>query len=152
VTKSQTVSSKKLKAFLDANKRETRLLGYMERHMLAQPFDERSQDVLHPSDIIKPEWCALAAYHALNGNYVEVREKPTLRLSSIFSVGHSVHAKWQGWLNDMASFMANGIAIQTISMSGVYLTRLTLEPVFMSIEKSLYLAQSTESQAILMVG
>lgn len=101
MAKSQTVSSKKLKAFLDANKRETRLLGYMERHMLAQPFDERSQDVLHPSDIIKPEWCALAAYHALNGNYVEVREKPTLRLSSIFSVGHSVHAKWQGWLNDM---------------------------------------------------
>lgn len=101
VVKSQKVSSKKLKAFLDATKRETRVLGQVERHVLSKPFEERRQDVLHPSDIIKAEWCALAAYHALLGNYVEVREKPTLRLSSIFHMGHAIHAKWQDHLKDM---------------------------------------------------
>lgn len=90
-----------LKAYLDAGKRETRLIGAVERHILVQPFDERRQDILHPSDLIKPEWCALAAFHALNGNYVETRERPGLRLRSIFDEGHAIHAKWQGYLKDM---------------------------------------------------
>jgi len=90
-----------LKAFLDASKRETRLMGALERHVLAKPFDSRNMAVLHPSDIIKPEWCHLASYHAILGNYKEVREKPTLRLASIFAEGHTIHAKWQNWLKEM---------------------------------------------------
>lgn len=90
-----------LKAFLDAGKRDTRLMGAIERHVLLRPFDERNQTVIHPSDIIKSEWCALAAYHALRGDYVETREKPGLRLQSIFDTGHAVHAKWQSYLKDM---------------------------------------------------
>ena len=95
------VSSIKLKNYLDTKKRDTRLMGAIERHILARDFDNRDQTVLHPSDIIKPEWCALASYHALNGNYVETRERPTLRLQSIFDTGHGAHAKWQGYLRDM---------------------------------------------------
>jgi hypothetical protein len=96
-----TIPSKDLKAFLNSNKRETRLLGALERHVLAQPFDERDQSYIHPSDIIKSEWCALAQYHAIKGNYVETRDKPTLRLASIFAEGHTIHAKWQNWFKDM---------------------------------------------------
>jgi len=95
------IKSSSLKAYLEAGKRETRLMGAIERHMLLQPFDSRSQDVLHPSDLIKPDWCALAAFHALNGNYVETRERPNLRTQSIFDTGHGVHAKWQKYLADM---------------------------------------------------
>ena len=90
-----------LKAFLDANKRDSRLVGAIERHLLAKPFDSRNMAVLHPSDIIKPEWCHLASYHALSGNYKEVREKPNLRLASIFAEGHYIHDKWQTWLKEM---------------------------------------------------
>lgn len=90
-----------MKAFLEAKKRETRLTGHIERYLLTKPFDDRRMDVLHPSDIIKPEWCHLASYHALSGNYQETREKPNLRLSSIFEEGHSIHAKWQGWISEM---------------------------------------------------
>lgn len=97
------VKNSDLKSFLEATKRETRLIGHIERHTLLKPFDERRQDVLHPSDLIKPEWCALAAYHALNGNYVETREKPSLRLRSIFDEGHAIHAKWQGYIRDMGN-------------------------------------------------
>jgi len=90
-----------LKAFLEANKRDTRLVGHVERHLLAKPFDSRNMSVIHPSDMIKPEWCHLASYHALLGNYKEVREKPNLRLASIFAEGHTIHHKWQSWLRDM---------------------------------------------------
>lgn len=99
--KPKTIASKDLKAFLDANKRTTRLIGAIERHVISKPFDDRNMEVIHPSDIIKSEWCALAQYHALLGNYEEVRDKPALRMSSIFAEGHVIHAKWQQWLQEM---------------------------------------------------
>jgi len=97
----KTIESKELRTFAATTKRETRLMGAVERHVLAKPFDERNMGVIHPSDIIKPEWCALAQYHALQGNYKEVRDKPGLRLASIFAEGHTIHAKWQSWLKEM---------------------------------------------------
>jgi hypothetical protein len=99
--KPTVVASKNMKAFLDSKKRPTRVIGPIERHLLTRPFDERSMDVLHPSDFIKPEFCELAAYHALAGNYVEVRDKANLRLQSIFDEGHAIHAKWQKYLYEM---------------------------------------------------
>ena len=101
MAKPTTIPSKDLKAFLNSSKRETRLMGALERHVLAQPFDDRDQSYIHPSDIIKSEWCAIAQYHAIKGNYVETRDKTTLRLASIFAEGHTIHAKWQNWFKDM---------------------------------------------------
>jgi len=99
--KPKTIASKDLKAFLTANKRETRLMGAVERHVLSRPFDDRDMSYIHPSDIIKDDWCALAQYHAIKGNYVETRDKPTARLASIFAEGHIIHAKWQNWFKEM---------------------------------------------------
>lgn len=101
MAKPTTIPSKDLKAFLNSSKRETRLMGALERHVLSQPFDDRDQSYIHPSDIIKSEWCAIAQYHAIKGNYVETRDKTTLRLASIFAEGHTIHAKWQNWFKDM---------------------------------------------------
>jgi hypothetical protein len=100
-SKPRTIASKDLKNFLNASKRETRLIGALERHVLSKPFDDRNMSVIHPSDIIKPDWCALAQYHAVLGNYQETREKTGLRLASIFSEGHTIHAKWQKWFQEM---------------------------------------------------
>ena len=99
--KPKTIASKDLKAFLATSKRDTRLMGAVERHVLSRPFDDRDMGYIHPSDIIKDDWCALAQYHALKGNYVETRDKPTARLASIFAEGHTIHAKWQNWFKEM---------------------------------------------------
>jgi hypothetical protein len=99
--KPQTLTNKELKNFLQTKKRDSRLVGAVERHILSKDFEDRDQTVLHPSDMIKAEWCALAAYHALNGNYVETKERPTLRTQSIFDEGHAIHAKWQRYLTEM---------------------------------------------------
>ena len=102
-SKPKTIPSKSLRAYLDANKRESRLISHVERHILMRPVEERRQDVLHPSDLVKKEWCALHAYHALLGNYVPTSEKPGLRLQSIFDEGHAIHRKWQTYIKEMGN-------------------------------------------------
>ena len=89
-----------LKKFLDAKKSNPRLIGDVERHLLSKPLDIRRTDVLHPSEMAKADWCLRASYFALSG--VEVKkEKPNLRLQSIFDEGHFIHSKWQAWFREM---------------------------------------------------
>lgn len=89
-----------LKKFLDAKSKPTRLLGDVERYLLSRPAGDRSTVVLHPSEIIKRDWCLRASYFLLRGE-TKIAEKPPLRLQSIFDEGHAIHAKWQGYFQDM---------------------------------------------------
>lgn len=89
-----------LQKFLDTKKSDSRLLGEIERHLMRQPESDRRTDVLHPSEIIKADWCHKYAYYLLNGGKSK-REKPNLRLQNIFDEGHYIHAKWQSRLADM---------------------------------------------------
>jgi hypothetical protein len=89
-----------LKKFLDAKAKPTRLLGDVERHLLSRPPGNRRTDVLHPSEIIKRDWCKRASYFLLSG-VTKVAEKPPLRLQSIFDTGHIAHAKWQRYFQEM---------------------------------------------------
>lgn len=91
---------KELKKFLDAKKTTTRLLGDVERHLMRRPVGDRRMDVLHPSEMIKPDWCHRYQYHLLMGGEAK-REKPNLRLQNIFDEGHYIHAKWQSRFQEM---------------------------------------------------
>ena len=94
------VSKSELKRFLDAKAKPSRLLGDIERHLMARPVGDRSTTVLHPSEIIKNDWCKRASYFLLSG-HTKIAEKPGLRLQSIFDEGHAIHAKWQRWFQEM---------------------------------------------------
>jgi len=96
------VSSSKsdLKRFLDAKKKPTRLMGDIERHLMARPLGDRSTTVLHPSEIIKRDYCRRAGFFLLSG-HTKIAENPNLRLQSIFDEGHTIHAKWQRWFQEM---------------------------------------------------
>jgi len=89
-----------LKKFLDAKKTTTRLLGDVERHLMRRPLGDRRTDVLHPSEIIKPDWCLRYSYYLLTGGESK-KEKPNLRLQNIFDEGHYIHAKWQTRFQEM---------------------------------------------------
>jgi hypothetical protein len=93
-------SKSELKKFLDAKAKPSRLLGDVERYLLSRPVGDRSTTVLHPSEIIKKDWCKRASYFLLNGAQ-KTEDKPNLRLQSIFDEGHAIHAKWQSWFQDM---------------------------------------------------
>lgn len=89
-----------LKAFLDTKKAETRLVGPIERHLLTRPPDtSRRTDILHPSDLVKRDFCARAAYFKVIGESIP-EERPGLRLQSIFDEGHAIHHKWQSWIRE----------------------------------------------------
>lgn len=94
------VSKSELQRFLDAKTKPRRLVGDIERHLLQKPPGDRRTDVLHPSEIIKRDWCKRSSYFLLKG-YPKVGEKPNLRLQSIFDEGHAIHAKWQNWFQEM---------------------------------------------------
>jgi hypothetical protein len=83
-----------LKKFLDATKSDSRLLGDVERHLLMKAREDRSTTVLHPSEIIKPDFCFKYSYYLMTGGAPKA-EKPSLRLQNIFDEGHYIHAKWQ---------------------------------------------------------
>jgi hypothetical protein len=86
--------------FLDAKAKPSRLLGNIERHLLLRPVGDRDYTVLHPSDMIKKDWCKRGSYFLLKG-HERIAEKPNLKLQSIFDEGHAIHAKWQNWFQEM---------------------------------------------------
>jgi hypothetical protein len=92
--------------FLDAKKTPTRLMGDIERHLQRRPVGDRSTTVLHPSEIIKRDFCNRGSYFLLSG-HTKIAEKPNLRLQSIFDEGHAIHAKWQKWFQEMGVIHGN---------------------------------------------
>ena len=96
------LSSDDLKRFLDAKKRPTKVTGDIERHLQAKPKQDRSTTVLHPSEIIKHDWCRRGSYFLLQG-YPKPGANPVLRMQSIFDTGHLTHAKWQRWFHEMGT-------------------------------------------------
>lgn len=83
-----------LKDFLDKNKRPSRLIKAVENHLASTPEKFRATDHLHPSEIVKHDWCHRASYYALGGLTV-TKSKPPFRLQNVFDEGHYIHDKWQ---------------------------------------------------------
>jgi hypothetical protein len=94
----------RLTEYLNATKSAEPLFGDVQKHVLdkaARPTD-RPQDVLHPSEMVKSDWCHLAAFHRLRLQ-VEPADKrrTTFTRENIFEEGHRTHSKWQHWLTEM---------------------------------------------------
>lgn len=86
--------------FLDAKNKPSELLGDLERHLMAKPAGDRRTDVLHPSEIIKKDFCKRGSYFLMSGR-TKIADNPPLRLQIIFDEGHYIHAKWQRWFQEM---------------------------------------------------
>jgi rubrerythrin len=93
-----------LTEYLNAAKSSERLYGDVQKHVLdtASKPSGRRLDVMHPSEMIKPTWCHLAAFHRLKNNLENAeRGRTTFTRENIFQEGHQTHDKWQTWLADM---------------------------------------------------
>lgn len=89
-----------LKAFLDAGKGNTRVLGSVERYLLSRPAEDRSSLVIHPSEMASDSWCHRAQYFWLSG-HTPKHEAIGLRKALIFEAGHAIHNTWQTWFAEM---------------------------------------------------
>jgi len=101
-----TVTDAELKRFLDAKKKKSRLLGDIERFLQKRPAGDRRTDVLHPSEIIKKDFCLRGSYFLMRG-HTKIASNPGLKLQSIFDEGHAIHAKWQSWFQEMGVLHGN---------------------------------------------
>lgn len=91
-----------LKKLVDVGKKDTRVLGSVERYLLSKPKDRsRRNDVIHPSDMVSPDWCHRAAYFHLLGREPKETRTTSVRLISVFEEGHLIHRKWQSWFQGM---------------------------------------------------
>jgi CRISPR/Cas system-associated exonuclease Cas4 (RecB family) len=149
------VSSSKsdLKKFLDAKTKPSRLMGDIERHLQKRPVGDRSTTVLHPSEIIKRDYCRRAGFFLLSG-HTKIAEKPNLRLQSIFDEGHAIHAKWQAWFQEMGVIHGNficsacdkltwGTSPESCENCGAPSSKLTYAEVTL-VDKSLRIAGHTD--------
>jgi hypothetical protein len=83
------------------------LLPQIERHVMksltdARP-DDHSMQMMHPSDLCKPDWCGRHDYYRIMGVESEktAKQNPSFRMSNIWSEGTAIHAKFQQWLAEM---------------------------------------------------
>ncbi len=102
----KTKPSGALKRLLDTKKVDTKVVGPVERMLMAkEPGADRRQDVLHPSELAKSNHCPLADYYRLvacdEGRPLPKREAHRFRSEVIFSEGHEYHRKWQEWLTEL---------------------------------------------------
>lgn len=105
VRRPTSIPSSTLKDYLATGKADSRLIGPIDRHLMAKPADtSRRTDVLHPSEIVKSDWCYRASYHLLMGA-PKPPEVKRLRSEGVFATGHEVHHKYQRWLYEMGALV-----------------------------------------------
>lgn len=106
----QSVKSQKLKVLLDSMKKPSVLTAEVEKYLLNRP-STRATDVLHPSEIVRADWCIRRSWFLLDGVRPK-RESHTLRTESIFENGHQAHTKWQTWLAEMDALLGKWVCLR----------------------------------------
>lgn len=101
------VKNKEIKDFI---KDESIIVGPVQRFVKARGLDpddeERRQDVIHPSELSRDDFCPRAVYYRIAG-YEQVEPTPTnsFALRQIMSEGTDIHRKWQRDLWDMGDLV-----------------------------------------------
>lgn len=93
-----------LAALAETKKGSHTLIGDIQQHAVkkAQQDDSRRQDIIHPSEMAKEDWCPRATAYRISGIQPSNPEKVHgYRLLTIFQEGHDIHSKWQTWLAEM---------------------------------------------------
>jgi hypothetical protein len=93
-----------LSALANTKKAHNVLLGDIQAHLLkeTQKPTDRRQDILHPSEMAKSDWCPRSSFYRLAGvPPTDPDGKFSFALETIFAEGHEIHRKWQQWLWDM---------------------------------------------------
>ncbi|MET9119991.1 hypothetical protein [Streptomyces sp. NPDC004528] len=84
---------------------EENFLGTIRSHIVEKnkADDSRRQDIIHPSEMVKTEWCPRATFLRITTG-VHHKQSFGFQSLNIFDTGHESHRKWQnrawdiGWL------------------------------------------------------
>lgn len=93
------------KDFLTTGKNNTRVLGALEHYIVNKPDEsDRRTDVLHPSEMVKADWCHRSSYFQLLGETPpKSKYAKSMRMSMVFANGHAIHERYQTVFKDMGT-------------------------------------------------
>lgn len=102
----RTVKKSPLRQLLDTSKTETRILGAVQRHLMVRVDEKQveyqSQAFIHPSEMVKGDWCQRSTFFRLVGAPAEgTVESNPFTLENVFAEGNDIHSKWQTRLWEM---------------------------------------------------
>ena len=101
------------------------LLPHIERHVMrtmtgGRPSDH-SEQYMHPSDMVKPEWCGRHDYYRITGAPAQQEQRqanPSFRMTNVFAEGHAIHGKWQTWLWEMGVLVGDWSPARSAAIVG----------------------------------
>lgn len=93
-----------MSALLESRKTDTVLIGDIQSFAVKRAMEDtsRRQDIIHPSEMAKENWCPRSTGYRISG--VEASNPAPVhghRMLTIFQEGHDIHSKWQTWLAEM---------------------------------------------------
>lgn len=100
------ITPKATERFKDTYKGTGLLLPAIQRHVMRQAaahVSDRSDKVLHPSEMCKKDWCPRHDYYRILGTPAQTTKEsnPSFQMENVFTEGHRIHDKYQNWLNRM---------------------------------------------------
>ena len=99
-----TLKKQALTNLKDTYKSGDLLIPALKRHVMRQaeqPSDRRS-DVMHPSEMCKPDWCLRRDFYRITGTKgKETQTNPSFHMENVYTEGHRIHHKYQTWLWEM---------------------------------------------------
>ncbi len=103
-TKRSTKPTGLLKALTEGKRGTSTLIGDIQQYVVKKAENDysRRQDIIHPSETTKTDWCPRSTAYRISGvTPTDEGEVKGAHLQTIFQEGHDIHAKWQTWLGEM---------------------------------------------------
>lgn len=102
----RTIKRSAIARLKKSHRKDSKLINPLTRHVMrkmAQEDGERRQDVMHPSEMSKPDWCGRKSFYTITGVPTQkVSEaNPSFTMSNILTEGTNIHTKYQTWLWEM---------------------------------------------------
>jgi hypothetical protein len=100
-----SISQKATERFRDTYKGSGLVLPAIQRFVMRKSVNtksDRSDTVIHPSEMCKSDWCPRHDYYRITGVPAEpVKRNPSFQMENVFTEGHRIHSKYQSWLWEM---------------------------------------------------
>lgn len=103
---SRTIKRSAIQRLKKSHRKDSKLINPLTRHVMrkmAQEDGERRQDVMHPSEMSKADWCGRKSYYTILGVTPQrvSDANPSFTMSNILTEGTNIHTKYQTWLWEM---------------------------------------------------
>lgn len=100
-----------LKNYKESLSSRNRIIPAVEKVAIKQQLEStRDTQHLHPSEICKKSWCPRSSWYTIKG-YAKEEKRYSFQTLNVFEEGHSIHRKWQNWMQEAGILESSEVAI-----------------------------------------